>query len=84
MSNKQQRRLARKEKKKNRIIEKVEQLEGKESKESEIDVNQKEKNKDTDCLGKIPMGAEDSETGKEKEKEIDEFKINERLQIYEK
>ena len=31
----------------------------------------KEKNKDTDCLGEISMGAEDSETVKEKESEID-------------
>ena len=30
--------------------------------ESEIDVNQKEKNRATDYLGKIPIGAEDSET----------------------
>ena len=49
------------------IIEKVEELKGIESKEkeSEIDIKQKEKNKDTDYLGNIPMGANDSETGKE-------------------
>ena len=42
----------------------MEEFEGIESKEkeSETDAEQKEKNKDTDCLGKIPMGAEDSET----------------------
>ena len=66
LSKKQQRRLARRkeENKNNKIIEKVEELEGIESKEkeSEIYVKQKEKNKDTDCLSKIPMGAEDSET----------------------
>ena len=46
----------RKEKKK--IIEKVEELKGIESKEkeSEIDIKQKQNNKDTNHLGKIPMG----------------------------
>ena len=29
---------------------------------SEIDVKQKEKNKNTDCLSKIPMGAKDYKT----------------------
>ena len=57
----------RKSKEERRLNEnkKVNELEDNEKKpkkkERETDAEQNEKNEDTDCLGKIPMGAEDSE-----------------------
>ena len=42
-------------------LKELEEIEPKE-KENETDTEQKEKNENTDCLGKIPMGVEDSKT----------------------